>query len=138
VGSLPTGTVLWSLPVGGYVLPAVPSSSGVDAFVLSAYNLLAVRSDGTIAWQTATNAGNVIPDFSGNVFIQDIDMMLLRVSPDGSFANIQINQSTYTLPALIAADGYHYTGTPSPLSVMTNGDHGVAAFSLTGKMPSAK
>jgi hypothetical protein len=72
--SLPNGTVLWSLPVSGSyisVVPAVPSSSGADVFVLAsdAEILSAVTADGTVAWQTPTNAEKVIPDFSGNGYL---------------------------------------------------------------------
>jgi hypothetical protein len=72
--SLPSGTAIWSLPLGGFgelnIVPAVPSSSGTDVFALdSAGTLSAVSVDGNIVWQVPGVVGGLIPDFSGNALL---------------------------------------------------------------------
>ncbi len=52
--------------------------------------------------------------------------MLLRVSPDGSYSKLLLGNNESAIPDLFAADSYRYSGTPSPLSVITNADKGVA------------
>jgi hypothetical protein len=78
--SLPSGTAPWSLPLTGSsllnVVPAVPSSSGVDVFTADfspagVGTLSAITSDGQIAWQIGTG-GEVIPDFSGGVYLYQL------------------------------------------------------------------
>ncbi|HEV3039143.1 MAG TPA: IPT/TIG domain-containing protein [Candidatus Angelobacter sp.] len=74
--SLPAGTPIWSLPLGGglgiaSLVPAVPSDSGADVFVLDNSGMLtAVSAEGEPVWHVPVgNASKVIPDFSGNAFI---------------------------------------------------------------------
>jgi hypothetical protein len=72
--SLPSGTAIWSLPLGGFselnIVPAAPSSSGTDVFALdSAGTLSAVSVDGNIVWQVPGVVGGLIPDFSGNALL---------------------------------------------------------------------
>ena len=92
--SLPSGTAIWSVPIsaaGGSgwpvsMVPAVPSSSGVDLFVLDTSGALnALSSDGSVIWKSqAIDVANglslpgggsygpaqVIPDFSGNALVK--------------------------------------------------------------------
>ena len=78
-GSLPAGTPLWTLPVGGgsgniSLVPAVPSDSGADVFALDdSGTLTAISSDGFPVWKvTGVQGGSsakVIPDFSGNALL---------------------------------------------------------------------
>jgi hypothetical protein len=70
MGSLPAGTVLWSLPNEGVVVPAIPTANGVDAFLQSGNNILAVTADGAIAWQTSVaNSLSFTPDFLGGGYV---------------------------------------------------------------------
>ncbi|MFZ3213427.1 MAG: IPT/TIG domain-containing protein [Terriglobales bacterium] len=80
--SLPAGTPIWSLSLGGSgsssvsLAPAVPSSSGVDVFALSPGVLSAIASDGTVVWTANSipaspeDGSTLIPDFSGNVLLK--------------------------------------------------------------------
>jgi hypothetical protein len=77
--SLPPGTVLWSVPLGGSgeasIAPAVPSDSGADVFALDdTGTLTALASDGTPVWSVSGipggSAGKIIPDFSGNAMVK--------------------------------------------------------------------
>ena len=87
--SLPTGTAIWSLPLGGSselnLVPAVPSSSGVDVFALDGTGTLsAVSSDGNVVSKASVgvvvNSSNVgsflatsaIPDFRGGALLKSI------------------------------------------------------------------
>jgi hypothetical protein len=88
--SLPPGTPIWSLSLGGgsgvaSLVPAVPSDSGVDVFALDATGTLsAATTDGEIAWSvagipqrattwasgaTTVEPSTITPDFSGSVLV---------------------------------------------------------------------
>jgi hypothetical protein len=91
--SLPAGTINWSVPVGGgssanpSLVPAVPSASGADLFVLSATGLSVLSSDGTLlstdgnlGYSLIGNGGaqymigaSLIPDFTGNAVLKSWD-----------------------------------------------------------------
>ena len=71
--SFPQGTVQWSNPGDGSgvsrIVPAVPSSSGVDVFAFqNSGNVAAIKTDGTIAW-TANSVYSAIPDFQGGLVV---------------------------------------------------------------------
>ena len=80
--TLPAGTVQWSNPGDGsgvsYIVPAVPSASGVDVFGLEqSGNIQAIKTDGSVTWTTnLSNSANLYnppiinADFQGgaNVF----------------------------------------------------------------------
>ena len=83
-GTLPLGTVLWSVPGNvTKIVPAVPSPSGVaDVFAMQCPNdptncywgpitVQAITSDGTTAWTAqvidANSSGYVVPDFLGGL-----------------------------------------------------------------------
>jgi hypothetical protein len=78
--SLPPGTVVWSLPLGGgagniNLVPAVPSDSGADVFALDdSGTLTAVSADGVPVWRLAGipggSAAKIIPDFSGTTLLK--------------------------------------------------------------------
>lgn len=72
--SLPNGTPIWSLALGGTselnIVPAVPSSSGVDVFTLDGTQTLsAISSDGKVVWKAPVISPftTLLPDFSGGV-----------------------------------------------------------------------
>ena len=78
--TLPTGTTVWSNLGDGTgvtkIVPAVPSASGAaDVFALQASGLVqALRSDGTVAWQSNASANStLIPDFQGGVIVTNPD-----------------------------------------------------------------
>ena len=89
-GTLPLGTVLWSVPGSvNQIVPAVPSPSGVaDVFAFQCENfdpsqspscwgqvsVQAITSDGTVAWTADLgNAYPVLPDFLGGLVYIDRD-----------------------------------------------------------------
>jgi hypothetical protein len=82
--SLPPGTVLWSTPPGPgatsfrSMVPAVPSSSGVD---LLAYDdagfLSAFSADGELLGrQWVFSVKQIIPDFSGNTLVNRLETVI--------------------------------------------------------------
>lgn len=77
--SLPSGTVLWSVPVTGdpaktSLAAAFPSDTGADVFALDDFgNLIALSADGNLIWRVTGIPGGtqakLIPDFSGNLLV---------------------------------------------------------------------
>jgi hypothetical protein len=84
--SLPAGAPIWSAPVQtsslpASMVPAVPSSSGADLFVINRNgadtnggvgSLSAFGSDGSTVWSTPISMAawtQIIPDFSGNALV---------------------------------------------------------------------
>ena len=89
-GTLPLGTVLWSVPGNvTKIVPAVPSPSGVaDVFAFQCENfdpsqspscwgdvtVQAITSDGTTAWTADLGDANpILPDFLGGLVYVDTD-----------------------------------------------------------------
>ena len=105
-GTLPLGTVLWSVPGSvTKIVPAVPSPSGVaDVFAIQCpdptcswgpVSVQAITSDGTTAWAASLgDAYPILPDFLGGlVFIDNDTGSVAKV--DGTTG--QIN-TLYSLP----------------------------------------
>ena len=72
--SLSPGTVQWTNPGDGSgvtsVVPAVPSTSGVDVFAFeNSGNVTAIKSDGTNAWTANLHSGFGIPAFDGGLVV---------------------------------------------------------------------
>ena len=74
----PLGTTIWSASGDGSgvynIVPAVPSSTGVaDVFAIQASGtVLAIKSDGTVAWTANLGAGqSLIADFQGGYIAAD-------------------------------------------------------------------
>jgi hypothetical protein len=145
--SLPSGTPIWTLPlpaatVGIQLVPAVPSSNGADVFVLENLGqttlptvpstLLAVSSNGSVAWSASLNPlASVIPDFSGHAFqtypyssYGSIDGQTIvynthtisPVRPDGSQS---ILYTFSTLPGGLCADEINYCSYNDSFAVQT-------------------
>ena len=87
-GTLPLGTVLWSVPGSvNQIVPAVPSPSGVaDVFAIQCdysnsdvpcggeVSVQAITSDGTTAWTANLGDANpILPDFLGGLVYVDGD-----------------------------------------------------------------
>ena len=101
-GTLPLGTVLWSVPGSvTKIVPAVPSPSGVaDVFAFQcpddpscswgAVTVQAITSDGTVAWTASLDDANpILPDFLGGlVYIANDTGSITRV--DGTTGQITV------------------------------------------------
>ena len=82
-GSLPVGTPVWSVPVSGNLVPAVPSSTGVaDVFAISGQTISAITSDGVVAWtSTAGGAANKrLADFQGGLIVWRTDESIVKLN----------------------------------------------------------
>ena len=116
-GTLPLGTVLWSVPGNvTKIVPAVPSPSGVaDVFAFQCRELRslatpgpitvqAITSDGTTAWTAtvidANSSGYVVPDFLGG-------LVAMVAEGDNS-----LNASIVRLDGTTGAPTTVYTATP--------------------------
>jgi hypothetical protein len=97
-GTLPVGTVLWSVPGNvDSIVPAVPSPDGVaDVFAFSTtgngYSVQAITSEGKVAWTANVGwAWPVLADFQGG---------LVYLSEDGSIVRLDgatgLQAFTYT------------------------------------------
>jgi hypothetical protein len=80
VGSLPSGTVIWSNPGDGSgvtsIVPAVPNNGGsADVFASNADGTVsAVNIDGTTAWTAnLPNGASAVPDFQGGLSVSIYD-----------------------------------------------------------------
>jgi len=114
--SLPPGTPVWSVPLGGpgapSIVPAVPSASGADIFTAdTAGNLSAISNDGTILWGVpgviwrGTDAtgqtvpvSRLIPDFSGNVLLKSPFQSTHAVQKVDPTTGQLTNLYTFSLP----------------------------------------
>jgi hypothetical protein len=76
--SIPSGAVMWSLPLTSTaspivnIIPAVPGSDGTDLIVQdSSGNLWGVTADGSLGWGATVDPGaHVVPMFSGNLLVK--------------------------------------------------------------------
>ena len=104
-GTLPLGTVLWSVPGNvTKIVPAVPSPSGVaDVFAFQCENfdpsqspscwgdvtVQAITSDGTTAWTASLSVEPILPDFQGGLVNVDSDTGSI-VKVDGTTGQINV------------------------------------------------
>jgi hypothetical protein len=104
---LPPGTINWSIPGDGsgvtQIIPAVPSATGVaDVFAVQASgNVLAVTSDGIVAWSaTVPSQDAMMPDFLGGLIVIDsstikrLDGLTGQISFTYTLANPCVNVGT--------------------------------------------
>jgi hypothetical protein len=77
--SLPPGVPVWSAPIDpgatASLVPAVPSSNGVDVFAYDG-NLWAFSADGSPVWKAVPDLPvvNVIPDFAGGALLKTLQI----------------------------------------------------------------
>jgi hypothetical protein len=116
--SLPSGTPIWSVPLGGSanpgsvtIAPAVPSASGVDLFAMDTTGTLtALSSDGSKVWKAPGGpsyggtvfgaqgayyvASSIIPDFSGGALLKSGDFYI--GSQGGTWTHVvqKVNSAT--------------------------------------------
>ena len=144
--SLPSGTPIWSAPIAslGSMVPAVPSSSGVDLFALdvqgnpldNAGALDALRSDGSIAWSVPlTSLGlfsQVIPDFSGSALVLTPDTSYVGQGP--SLVQ-RVDPDTHQLTNLYTSSSGHLLGfgsvIPHPSGVIFIQDNPIVVLNAT-------
>ena len=110
--ALPAGAPIWSVPASTstsglppIAVPAVPSASGADLFVLDDNGLRALATDGSTVWSVAAehdSSTQVIPDFAGSTFLKEP----IHDSPLVTHVLKGIDPSTHQLSTL-------YTFTPS-------------------------
>ena len=130
--ALPSGTAIWSIPLGGSnevsLVPAVPSSSGVDVFALggeSLSTLSALSGDGTVVWQAAgigeavsmsgynISLSSIIPDFSGNALLKSFYEYIDGSGYHGTHTVQQVNSATgatttlYTFSSQLVSSSYY-------------------------------
>jgi hypothetical protein len=96
--SLPVGTVQWSNSGDGSgvigIVPAVPSTSGVDVFAFQASgSVAAIRTDGTTAWTADVSSGYAVADFLGGLVyvtptgVRSLDANTGQPNPAHTFTN---------------------------------------------------
>jgi len=125
--ALPAGTPVWSVPTGSngsvvnpVAIPAVPSGSGADVFVLGESGGQVLASDGTLlqtfnleyvptqfnGYSFTAILTSVIPDFSGNAVLKSMDGETHQVS--------QLNVATGAVTPLYTFSGppANYSSTP--------------------------
>ena len=120
-GTLPLGTVLWSVPGNvAQIVPAVPSPSGVaDVFAFSydgmgGATVQAITSDGTTAWTADLGyAYPVLPDFQGGLVAQESDT-------NGNTSIVKLDGTTGQPYSAYTPDGVNFL-VPGLAAVHTDG-----------------
>jgi hypothetical protein len=133
--ALPAGAPIWSVPVAtatGFppiAIPAVPSASGADLFVLDTWRLRALTSDGSTLWDLGVGrdiSTQVIPDFSGGVLLTEPTTYVDACGRHQGHSLQRVDPTTHQLTNLFTFSGYcgafdlgvAYTVIPHPAGVV--------------------